>query len=470
MRKRLRPSTLAIVSASLVVVPALAGVAAATAPGANGQIAYVSNRDGHDEIYAINPDGTGGVDLSQSLADEIDPAYSPGGTKIAYVSNRDGNWDIWQMYADGSHQTQITAHSQSDRYPTWSPDGTKIAYRSNAAGNFDIHVMNADGTGDRVIAGDGAFDSEPAWSPDGQTIAFVSERATGQREVWAVNADGANPRRLTSQGANRFPSWSPDGLTISFISDRDGYEQLYAMSADGSNQRRMLVSHHSDRYPVYSPDGGQVAFRSSNIRAQQAIFLMNADGTNVHQITADSARDIQPSWQTIPVASTVVEPPIRTALPTGGPTPGSGSSPAGGPAGSLTGGTLGTPGGTVARLAISRLRAAPTRFASAMPVACATHPATNGCRAARTHLGTSLRFTLTGRARVSFTLSTRVHGKKRVLASFLRTGTLGANRVRFAGRLHGRALANGGYTITAVAGRTLRQSLPASVRVAVRNH
>src|SRR5207253_4911001 len=115
-----------------------------------------------------------------------------------------------------------------------------------------------------------------------------SDRGTGVREIWAVGADGSNPRQLTSQGANRFPSWSPDGAAIAFISDRDGYEQLYAMNADGSGQRRLLTSHHSDRYPVFAPDGSQIAFRSSNTGGQQAIFLMNADGTNVHQITADS--------------------------------------------------------------------------------------------------------------------------------------------------------------------------------------
>jgi len=469
MSRKLPPSAVALLSASVVAVPTLLGpgLAQATAPGANGTIAYVGNKDGNDDIYAINPDGTGNVDLTRSPANETDPAYSPGGTKIAYVSDRDGNWDIWEMYSDGSGQTQITRHSQSDRYPTWSPDGAQIAYRSNFGGTFNIHVMNADGSGDRIVARDASFNSEPSWSPDGATIAFVSDRVTGTRQIWAVSPDGSNLRQLTSGGTNRFPSWSPDGRTIDFISDRDGYEQLYAMAADGSNQHRLLVSHHSDRYPVASPDGTLVAFRSSNTRGQQAIFLMNADASNVHQVTQDSARDIQPSWQTVPLRSgdaPIVDAPITSVLP---PRTSSGASAQPDAGTSATGGT--GPDAGLVRLSLIHLRATPKRFSTAIPASCTAHPAGRSCRALHERLGTTLRFTLSGRAKVAFTLWTRVHGKKRVIGSFTRTAAFGENRVRFSGRVHARALASGAYSITAVAGRGARRSRPASVRLAVRN-
>jgi len=472
MRTALASTSTALLAASLAaacLVAAGASTAAATAPGTNGKIAYVTNKDGNDEIYAVNPDGTGDVNLTRDAAADIDPTYSPGGGKIAFVSNRAGNWDIWEMYADGSKPTQITTHAQSDRYPSWSPDGTRIAYRSNAGGSFDIHVMNADGSGDHVIARDDAFDSEPAWSPDGTTIAFVSERVTGTRQIWAVNADGTNPRQLTSAGTNRFPTWSPDGAQIAFVSDRDGYEQLYAMAPDGSDQHRILASHHSDRYPVYSPDGTQVAFRSSNTAGQQAIFLMNADGTNVHQLTADSARDIQPSWQTVPQPSSggTPEAPITSILPQAGGGGGPQSGGGGARAGTQPQGTL---GGGLARLSLTHLRATPRRFSSAVPSRCAAHPTSTSCRLLQKRLGTSLRFSLSGRARVTFTVWTRSGRTRHRLSSFTRTGVLGANRTRFAGRTHARALTSGAYTITAVAGRGARQSAPASVRVAVRNN
>jgi hypothetical protein len=160
-----------------------------------------------------------------------------------------------------------------------------------------------------------------------------------------------------------------------------------------------------------------------------------------------------------------VEPPIHSVLPSGGGAqPGAGSSPAG------SAGPQIAPGGGVVRLSLTHLRATPKRFSSAVPSSCAAHPAGNTCTALRKRLGTTLRFSLSGRAKVAFTLWTRVHGKKRVLGSFTRTAAPGANTVRFAGRVRAKALGTGAYTITAVAGRGTRQSLPANVRVAVRNH
>jgi len=66
--------------------------------------------------------------------------------KIAFHSDRDGNQDIYVMNADGTNPTRLTSDPASDRVPAWSPDGTKIAFDSRRDGNFEIYVMNADGT------------------------------------------------------------------------------------------------------------------------------------------------------------------------------------------------------------------------------------------------------------------------------------------------------------------------------------
>src|SRR5947209_96249 len=122
-------------SIRIPVVAALALVAgvpawsppAQAAAVANGKIAFVSDRDGNQEIYAMNPDGTGSKNLTNNPSSDFDPAWSPDGTRLAFTSNRDGYNQIYVMAADGSGVTRLDNGGDGSN-PTWSPDGTKIAF------------------------------------------------------------------------------------------------------------------------------------------------------------------------------------------------------------------------------------------------------------------------------------------------------------------------------------------------------
>jgi len=107
-------------------------------PGANGKIAFGSLRDGNQEVYVMNADGSGQTNLTNNTADDGVPAWSPDGSKIAFASLRDGNpgnaAEIYVMKADGSGQTRLTNNLAEDHSPSWSPGGTQIAFRSNRDG------------------------------------------------------------------------------------------------------------------------------------------------------------------------------------------------------------------------------------------------------------------------------------------------------------------------------------------------
>jgi hypothetical protein len=144
---------------------AVAFPAAAVEHVLNGKIAFVSDRDGNDEIYVMNPDGSGQTRLTDNPADDGAPAWSPDGTKIAFTSNRDaGNFEIYMMNADGSSQTNLTNDPGFDDEPAWSPDGTKIVFASTR-GTTDIWVMNADGTGQTNLNNSLAGELKPDWQP-----------------------------------------------------------------------------------------------------------------------------------------------------------------------------------------------------------------------------------------------------------------------------------------------------------------
>ena len=88
-----------------------------------------------------------------------------GGGKIAFVSTRDGNEEIYVMNADGSNQTNITNNPATDYDPCFSPDGTKIAFESYRDGDSEIYVMNADGSNQANITNNPGGDYSPSWGP-----------------------------------------------------------------------------------------------------------------------------------------------------------------------------------------------------------------------------------------------------------------------------------------------------------------
>ncbi|MEJ7862325.1 MAG: Calx-beta domain-containing protein, partial [Pyrinomonadaceae bacterium] len=206
----------------------------------SGKIAFTSVRDGNEEIYAMNADGSEQTRLTNNAAADGSPAFSPDGSKIAFASDRDGNAEIYVMNADGSGQTRLTNNAAGDVYPAFSPDGSKIAFSSSRDGNFEIYVMNADGSGQTRLTNNAQTDYDPAFSPDGSKIAFTSAR-DGNDEIYVMNADGSGQTRLTNNAQTDYqPAFSPDGSKIAFASARDGGNaEIYVMNADGSGQTRL---------------------------------------------------------------------------------------------------------------------------------------------------------------------------------------------------------------------------------------
>ena len=265
------------------------------------KIAFSSKRDGNDEIYSMNADGTSQTRLTNNPASDYDPAYSPTAQKIAFTSKRDGNDEIYVMNADGSGVTRLTNNAASDAYPVFSPDGQKIAFTSTRDGNSEIYVMNADGTNQTRLTNNTAFDAWPSFSPDSQKIVFTSLRDGGVNfEIYSMNADGTNQTRLTTDpGYDMFGSYSPNGQKIAFSSTRDGNLEIYSMNADGTNQTRLTNNPASDTYPAFSPDSSQIAF-DSNRDGNDEIYVMKADGTSQTRLTNAAGLDSYPSFSPPP--------------------------------------------------------------------------------------------------------------------------------------------------------------------------
>jgi WD40 repeat protein len=286
-------------AAALVALSlAFAGAAQAAFPGANGKIAFTSDRDVLNlEVYAMNADGSAEWNLSQNADSDSEPSWSPAGNRIAFSSFRDANDEIYVMNTDGTAQTRLTSDAYSDTTPAWSPDGQKIAFtRDTGSFDLDIWVMSSDGSSQTQLTSDPGLDTGAAWSPDGQKIAFTSTR-DGDSEVFMMNTDGSNQVALTSNTAtDSGADFSPNGQQIAFSSTRDGNAEIYSMNSDGSAQTRLTHNSQGDFGPVFSPDGSRIAFRSRR-DGNWEIYAMDADGTDQTRLTTDPALDTDPDWQ-----------------------------------------------------------------------------------------------------------------------------------------------------------------------------
>ncbi len=231
--------------------------------------------------------------------------------------------EIYVMESDGSAQTRLTENETLEGNAVWSPDGESILFARRlvpSEDGFELALIGDDGTGTKAILeidgyGAGVF------SPDGSQIGFTrcgDEEGTLDCEVWVADADGSNRRLLVdSRGRDGGVAWSPDGTRIAFTSDRDRNGQcffhdcwghngeIYVMNADGSDQRRLTDDPGDDQSPTWSPDGSRIAFAGlrdveGGVDAPEEnyeIYVMGEDGSDVVQLTDNDSWDWHPDWR-----------------------------------------------------------------------------------------------------------------------------------------------------------------------------
>jgi Tol biopolymer transport system component len=227
------------------------------------RVVFTSERRGNPDLYVIDLEGRGVPRLLVDSAVMEDPAtISPDGGTIACVSTRDGNADVFAMPFRPTETsrldaaTNLTRHPGGDFRPAFSPDGQRLAFSSDrdtpAFGHpffpftrqreGELYVMSADGAQPTRLTESVNWDGSPAWSPDGATIYFYSARGReigppqspilgqeGGFRIWAIDADGANPRPVTAEGVEALsPALTPEGRVA--FSTRSSYDRWHVAS------------------------------------------------------------------------------------------------------------------------------------------------------------------------------------------------------------------------------------------------
>ena len=308
---------------------------------ATPKIVFTSNRDGNAEIYIMNPDGSGKVNLTRHRAADFDPVWSPTGEHILFASNRSKTVDLYLMDADGRNVRQLFAKTLRRRYPTWAPNGKKVAYTriDTLRGDVGIYVASInDRVEQRIARG-----MNPTWAPDTSEIAFVSSDwlvalndgfggiEFKETNIHIVDSRTHAKKELALPGFPFVfdPVWSPDSTKIAFSGiDIDAIplpvllqedhnildeEAIYLMNRDGTAVKQ-VVKVEGDGFPdpTWAPSGDVLVYQQQIGKDMQLFKITLANGISA-QLTHDGS-NTDADWFDPAALSVSPQPQLLTTM------------------------------------------------------------------------------------------------------------------------------------------------------------
>jgi TolB protein len=270
---------------------------------ARTRIAFISDRNNESllgtverrnvkEVYMTDYDGANQQRITSTRQLNVNPAWSADAQAIAYAGYRNnGAPDIFLSFIYKGVLRNLTEgrFPSGAQLPVFSPDGKQIAFCATPPGGgaYDLWVMNADGTNVRRLTTHPDSETTPTWSPSGTQIAFVSDRlGVGREQIYIVNADGSGLYRLPlpDNQVDR-PTWAPAPYNEIAYSARSGpgYDIKVHELTTGIT-RQLTFGEGTNESPSYSPSGRHLAFTSTRAGNIQ-LFTVGRDGNGLRQIT-----------------------------------------------------------------------------------------------------------------------------------------------------------------------------------------
>jgi TolB protein len=173
---------------------------------------------------------------------------------------------------------------------------TRVAFVVKEGQNKELWIMDADGANARALTADKSIVQSPSWSPEGSLLLFTSWRAGNGPAVWVMSPEQRKPYLISGRpGLNTSAAYSPDGQKIACTLSQDGNAEIYVLDARGGGAQRLTNHRSIDTAPAWSPTGRELAFTSDRSGSPQ-IYLMDAVGGSIRRLTFDVDYTDSPAW------------------------------------------------------------------------------------------------------------------------------------------------------------------------------
>ncbi|MGW8267663.1 MAG: S41 family peptidase [Longimicrobiales bacterium] len=254
------------------------------------------------DIWVAARDGSSPRRLTNHIARDVAPRFSPDGRSVAFSSDRFGNYDVWLVPVEGGEPVQLTFHTTDDMVAGWTPEGEIIFTSSRSPHPFlsPAYTVSPEGGLPEAMEMDAA--AAAAVSLDGRYVAFnriaVNTTRKGYKgnrapDLYVLDRESGTIAQLTDTDLRSFrehvadgePMWGADGK-LYFLSERGGTFNLWKMNPDGTGAAQ--VTHHEVgvKYPAMSPDGRTIIYTED-----QELWMVDVPDGQPRKITVSLAFD-----------------------------------------------------------------------------------------------------------------------------------------------------------------------------------
>jgi TolB protein len=276
------------------VSEAIGGGTPAVSPDGR-QIAFISDRDGTQQVYVITDNGSGLLRLTTMSGPKSPPSWSSDGQRVLFSTTAGDTAKLFSIKRDGSVLRQIAA--VAGRSPVLSRDEREVLFTSGGFTRSILNISALDGADRRAISDSSAGIFNHVFSPDGGRVAYSRLDQSHAIQVWTVNSDGSNARAVTqfeeADGRAQWPAWSSDGTRMAIQVDLPNREHpelstsciwVIDLTTGGAQRLAPHAQAYLDETPSWFPDGKRIAFQS-NRSGRMEVWVMYSDGTGARPVT-----------------------------------------------------------------------------------------------------------------------------------------------------------------------------------------
>lgn len=243
------------------------------------QIAFVSDRSGHLEIYTGDPLFAETRQVTRDRSESVSPNFSPDGTRIIYTGFfRNGFPDLYQINLATGKRESFVSFQGTNTGGVFSPDGQRVAVSLSGVGNAELYTTNPEGREMVRLTEAPSLETDPEWSPDGRELIFTSDHL-GRPQIYRISAQGGSMRRVPTNisGYCAEPAWNPRNPSLIAFTAAQGAEFEIALHNLDSGETAILTQGAGDAVEATWMADGRHLIYTRRTAGQRRLLLLDTE-------------------------------------------------------------------------------------------------------------------------------------------------------------------------------------------------